>query len=92
MKTGSLEEYKIAMMEADDFLCQTLEDRGFKGESFEELIKDAGQKVITNLQEIMQAHNMRNAIVYNQDYDLSLESAKNILSQYEQAIKNASIS
>ena len=33
-------EYKLALIDADDFLYQVLEERGFKGETFEELAID----------------------------------------------------
>ncbi|MEK7124502.1 MAG: hypothetical protein AAB877_02360 [Patescibacteria group bacterium] len=92
IKTESEAEYKIAIVEADDFLYQTLETGGFRGETFEELANDAGRKMISNFQDILEAHQIRNAIVYGQDYDLPLEKAKKILSDYENAIKNISIS
>src|SRR3989338_2541032 len=71
------DDYKLAIIEADDFLYQVLEEAGFRGESFEELSKSAGARVITNLDTILQAHEIRNSIVYNQDFRIEPETAKN---------------
>lgn len=81
-------EYKLAVIEADDFFSETLEDRGAEGESFEELVKNAGSVMLPNLNEILSAHEVRNAIVYNPDYKLDLETAKKIITIFEIAGKN----
>lgn len=84
---GSEDEYKLAIMEADEFLYKTLEDKGFDGETFEELLKSASSKIVPSYETILSAHGVRNSIVHDSDYKLNLESAKTILSNYEKAIK-----
>ena len=81
-------EYKLAVIEADDFLGEMLEERGFFEENFEEAIKKAGKGMLANLVEILSAHEVRNSIVYNPDFKISAEMVKNILSVYETAITN----
>ena len=71
---------------------ETLEDRGFTGKSFEELINNAGKIVLPNLDEILLAHETRNSIVYNPDYKIDLDRVKRILAIYEAAIKNVGVS
>jgi len=88
IKSGNESEYKLAIIEADDFLYKTLEDKGYKGDTFKEMIDNANQKLLTNYNDILLAHDIRNSIVYSPDYKLDIEKAKKILSDYEKAIKN----
>ncbi|MDO8529937.1 MAG: hypothetical protein Q7S10_00785 [bacterium] len=88
IQTGDEDEYKLAVIDADDFLYQALEEQGYKGETFEELANNAGSRILPNLDEILAAHQLRNSIVYTPEYKLEAEQAKNLLSLYEVAIKN----
>ena len=85
--SGTENEYKLALIEADDFLYQILEEKQYKGETFEELLAGAKPK-IPNYPDVVTAHNVRNEIVYNSDYSLDLENARQMLSTYESVIKN----
>lgn len=87
-ESGAEADYKLAIIDADDFLLEALEDAGFEGESFEEAIKKSGKLLADVLSEIMQAHEVRNSIVYNPGYKLSTEEAKKVLDVYERAVKN----
>jgi len=89
---GSEAELKLAIIEADDFLYETLVDMGYEGDTFERLLTKSNKKTLSNLQEIVDAHAVRNAIVYEPDYALDSQKAKKVLSVYENAIKNLSIS
>lgn len=86
--TGVEAEYKLAIIEADDFLGEMLEERGFLEENFEESIKKAGKGMLPNLDEILAAHEARNSVVYNPDSRVDPEEVKNILAVYESAITN----
>lgn len=87
-ETGSEPEYKLALIEADDYLNEMLEDRGLNGKNFEELVNSAGKIMLPNLDEILSAHEVRNSIVYNPDYKIDLDKVKKILAIYEAATKN----
>ncbi|OGZ62431.1 MAG: hypothetical protein A3C58_03470 [Candidatus Staskawiczbacteria bacterium RIFCSPHIGHO2_02_FULL_34_10] len=91
-ESGSEHEYKLAVMQADEFLFRTLEERGYQGETFDKIIQNAGKKTISNLSDILVAHKIRDSIVFDNDYSLDSELAKKILSDYEKAIKDASVS
>ena len=89
-ESGLESDFKLAVVEADDFLYQTLDEAGYKGETFEELVASTGKKMLPNLDEIIQAHLVRNAIVHTADYALNIENARRILSLYESAVRNIS--
>ena len=92
VKSGTENEYKLAVIEADDFLYETLEEAGYKGETFDELIARVNPKMLPNFDDLVSAHSERNSIVYDPNYRLDPEKGKKILSNYESAIKALSLS
>ena len=90
--SGLEQDYKLTITEADDLLYQILEEKGYEGETFEDLINGAGKKMLPNFDDILFAHGVRNSIVYDPNYKLDSEVAKKMLSDYESAIKNLAVS
>ncbi len=88
IETGSEYEYKLAIIEADDLFRDVLEDKGFAGKTFEERIKQVEKTQLPNLEEILEAHKIRNSVVYDPDYKLNSDRAKQVLGFYERGIKN----
>lgn len=86
IESGAESDYKLAIIEADDFLANLMEDRGFEGKDFEETIKSAGKLLSPVMGEIMSAHEVRNSIVYNPDFKLDAEQVKKVLDIYESAV------
>jgi len=85
-------DYKLAIIDADDFLAEVLDNRGYDGKDFEESIKKAGKLITSILDDVLEAHETRNSIVYNPDYKLSADQAKKILDTYESAINSIGMS
>lgn len=86
IESGAESDYKLAIIEADDFLANLMDDRGFEGKDFEETIKSAGKLLSPVMGEIMSAHEVRNSIVYNPDFKLDAEQVKKVLDIYESAV------
>ena len=53
----------------------------------DQLIK-AAELMTVSSDEVLNAHEIRNSVVYNPDYKLSTDQAKKILDIYESAIKS----
>lgn len=83
---GSEPEYKLAVIEAEDFLNEVLEERGFESEKFDENIRKAERLIGPITRDILSAHEIRNAIVFDPGYKLTAEEAKKVLEIYESAI------
>jgi hypothetical protein len=87
IESGSEPEYKLAVIEAEDFLAEVLEERGYEEKDFVENLKKAAKLISPLLlNEIISAHEVRNSIVYNPDYKLDIEQAKKVLGIYESGI------
>jgi len=92
IESGAESDYKLAIIDADDFLAEVLDNRGYDGDNFEESINKAGRLIAPILEDVLKAHEIRNSIVYNPDYKLSTEQAKKVLETYEAAAKEIGMS
>ena len=90
-EAGTEPELKLAIIEADDFLYQVMEERGYEGGAFEVLLNSVGRRMLPNYDAIAKAHAVRNSIVYDSDFTLDAENVKRMLSEYEQAIKTIAV-
>jgi hypothetical protein len=88
IESGSESDYKLAIIDADDFLAEVLDDGGYEGKDFAESIEKASKMLDPILIDVMKAHEIRNLIVYNPDYKLSTEQAKRILDTYQTAVNS----
>ncbi|MCX6718508.1 MAG: hypothetical protein NTY81_02820 [Candidatus Staskawiczbacteria bacterium] len=91
-ESGAESDYKLAIIDADDFLAEVLDNRGYDGDTFEESIQKAGRLIASILDDVLKAHEIRNSIVYNPDFKLSTEHAKKVLDTYETAAKEIGMS
>jgi hypothetical protein len=92
IESGAESDYKLAVIDAEDFLIEVLEKRGYEGKDFKESVEKAGRLLAPILNDLVQAHETRNSIVYNPDFKLSADQAKKILSAYEAAINSVGVS
>jgi len=86
LETGLESEYKLAIIEADSLLNETLERMGYQGETLGERLKNITSDILPNLEQVWQSHKIRNNIVHDPDYTLSLDEAKKALAIYEKAL------
>jgi len=87
-ETGTEADYKLAIIDADDFLTEVLDERGYEGKDFDESLLRAGRLVAAIVKDVSQAHEVRNSIVYNPDFQISVDQAKKILDIYEVAVNS----
>jgi len=86
IESGAESDYKLAIIDADDFLAEVLDNRGYDGETIEENIQKAGKMIAPILKDVLRAHEIRNSIVYDPDYKLSIDEAQKVLDIYESAV------
>ncbi len=83
LESGEESEYKLAIIEADDLLEDTLNKADYKGKTLEEKLNQLDPLIVQNTNEIKEVHKVRNNIVYNPEYKLTLEEAKRVIGVYE---------
>lgn len=84
-------DYKLAIIEADGMLDEVLKKLGFRGESLGDRLKATTVEVISNLDDVWKAHNVRSSIVRDPNYQLNLEETKKTLAIYEKAFKSLDV-
>ena len=88
LETGLESEYKLAVIEADSMLNDILKRMGFGGETLGERLEKLTAATLPNLEQIWEAHKIRNNIVHDPDYRLTLDEARRVLGIYEQALRD----
>jgi hypothetical protein len=91
LETGNESEYKLAIVEADDLLNSTLERMGYAGEDLESRLANLTAIILPGIQDVKEAHRIRNNIVHDPDYRLSLHDARNTIEIYEKALKDLQV-
>ncbi len=91
LETGPESEYKLAVIEADNMLDVVLKRLGYTGATLEERLGKLTSATVPNIAQIYEAHKIRNNIVYDPDYRLSLDEAKRTVGVYGQAFRDLQI-
>ncbi len=90
LDSGLESEYKLAIIEADMMLDKTLERIGHSEKTIEEKLEKTTSSELENIDEIKEARKTRNNVVYDPDYQLTLEKARETLKVYERTFRNLS--
>ncbi len=88
LDTGLESEYKLAVIEADSMVDDILVRMGYPGETLGERLEKLTSAILPNIEQVREAHKIRNNVVHDPDYILTLDTAKKALSIYEQALNN----
>ncbi len=86
LETGLESELKLAVIEADTLLNETLKRTGYPGESLGERLDKVTTDILPNLEEVRKAHELRNNIIHDPTYRLGLEETKKTLAIYEKTL------
>lgn len=88
LKTNKEDEYKLALIEADNMLDEVLLKTGYKGENIEERLKQLNSGTLPNIEDVLEAHKTRNNVVHDPDYSLKEEEIRKTLAVYEKAFQD----
>jgi len=80
-------EYKLAVIEADSLLNDLLKSMGYAGKTLEDRLKGLTEASLPSINRILEAHQVRNNIVHDPDYKLTLDRTKEVMQIYEQSLK-----
>lgn len=75
------------MIEAESLTDEALIRMGFGGESFGERLKKITPEQLSCLDELLEAHQIRNNIVHDPDYRIDIETASKTIRSYETALR-----
>lgn len=80
-------EYKLAVIEADDLLDGVLKRLGYGGNNLKERLANITKIILPSIDSVREANAIRDSIVHDPDYHLTLDQARKLLEIYEQALR-----
>ena len=88
MKTNKETELKLAVIEAEESLISMLRMAGNEGPTLKEQLTQAGPDDLSNIDDIIDAHNFRNKIINNPDEPLDLGKARKAVESFKEAFED----
>jgi hypothetical protein len=85
---GDENDLKVAVIEADKLLEEALRESAVRGSSLGDRLKNLKPNQFPHLDEVWQAHRLRNDIVHQPTFKLKRDLAERALKIYEEALKN----
>lgn len=80
-------DWKLAVIEADVILDDLLKRMGYKGKTLGERLKSINPANFASINEVWEAHKMRNRIAHEPESALSKDEAEKAILLYEKALK-----
>jgi hypothetical protein len=84
---GDENDLKVAVIEADKLLEEALREAGIRGASLGDRLKNLKTGQVENIDQIWQAHRLRNQIVHEPTFKLKRDLAEKALGIYESTLK-----
>lgn len=84
-------EWKFAVIEADNILEDILGQMGFPGDTLGEKMKQINKNQLASINELWEAHKLRNTIVHDPDYQVRYNDARTAVGQYEKALRELGV-
>jgi hypothetical protein len=88
---GGESDLKVAILEADKLLNDALREAGIMGIQLGDRLKKTTTGQVPNLNELWQAHKLRNQIAHEPNFKLKRDLAERALGIYETALRNLGI-
>lgn len=88
LEVGQEADYKLAVIEADGLLNDVLVKMGYGGETIVDRLKQIDSTILPNIDKALEVHKIRNNIVHDPDYQLTLAQATKILNIYEESLRH----
>jgi hypothetical protein len=87
------DDWKLAIIEADIILDQTLKQQGYAGTSLGERLRSITTSELPSLNDAWQAHKIRNFIAHNgHEYVLTQRDAQEAIVRYERVFRDLGVS
>jgi hypothetical protein len=82
-------QYKVAILEADKIVDDILKGMGYKGENMIERLDHPTAIHIENAEDLKKAHQVRNQIIHETNYQIDRKKAEEIIGIYENFLRQS---
>ncbi|MDD5589749.1 MAG: hypothetical protein PHQ47_01070 [Candidatus Portnoybacteria bacterium] len=87
IETGDETNLKMAVIEADSMLDEILKRMSLPGKDMGERLEQISKNHLPSIDDVWEAHRLRNTIVHNPDIGISHKEAEKSIEAYEKALK-----
>jgi len=91
LETGNEANIKLAVIESDKLLDNVLEIIGYRGKSLGQKLQQLTTAQLSCLDEVWQAHKVRNNIVHQADFKLKVSTAKEAVEAFGKALRELEV-
>jgi len=91
LESPNMADWKLAVIEAEALTEEVLARMGFGGESFGERLKKMRPDQLPNLDNLTNAHQIRNNIVHDPDYRIDIGEASKTIAVYEKSLQELDV-
>lgn len=88
LRSKNPSQYKVAVIEADLIADEILKGIGYEGDNMSERLSSLAPHQLDNLEDLKNAHEIRNRIVHEADFLLDENQAKEVVAVYEHLLKH----
>lgn len=82
LKSGNQSLYKVAIIEGDNLIDEYIRKMGYGGSTIGERLENILPGQIENIDELKEAHKVRNRIIHEENFQLTKAEAEEVLSKY----------
>lgn len=90
-ETGQESSWRLAVIEADKFFDEVLRRLGYSGETFNERLNQVHPSEIQNINDVWNAHRVRNSLSHDVNFKLSEGEAKKAVAAFERAMEDLEV-
>jgi len=87
IKSSEEDNWKIAIIEADEIIDDLIRRMGYAGENMGERLAEINPGQIENIEELKKAHETRNQIIHDEAFELTKEQAEETIRYFENFLK-----
>lgn len=88
LESGNEADYKVAIIEADGAIDDLIRRMGYKGENMIERVENIPAGQLDKIDEIKEAHKVRNRIIHEEKFTVSRETAEEVFAKYEHFLRH----
>lgn len=87
MNSDNSSDWKMAIVEADKIIDDVMKNIGHAGSDLGERLKSVEPSDFQNLQNVWDAHKIRNRIAHEANFEITKLDAKEVLDKYKKALQ-----
>ncbi len=87
VRVGDEKDLHMAIIKADSLLDEVLIEHGYPGKDMGERLKNFHKEDLKNINQVWEAHKIRNKLVHEPDYHIPLSEAKELINIYHEALE-----